>query len=387
MRRVNSYVRSIVCFILIHALLSCSVETAAAFSLRSAATVAYEKQERQDISNVAYNKLLQVFTEDGRYQLEEHYPDYYGGAYIGETGELIVLVKLPSEKDLLEIKSACSTANYEIVPVKYSFNELLLAKNKVEQNWIRSLDAGICEGELVSISIRDNCNKVFIGVTNCNDEELRHILTKGIIPDMVEFFKTEQLNEMNTYYPGDVVCAYSQGTAGYKVRCNDNGTERIGFLTAAHVTNGENAYPNWVYLNKMGNTIKEKNSGSVDVAFVELASNHSFVNTINTTPITTGVSIIPAINSTVYKFGFTTYVTSGTVISNVNTTVWGTKTFTNLCETTTTCNNGDSGAAMYTKSGTNGQTIKAVGIVKGGNASYFYATKHSLIPWDLSIIS
>ena len=45
---------------------------------------------------------------------------------------------------------------------------------------------------------------------------------------------------------------------------------------------------------------------------------------------------------------------------------------------------GDSGGLMYTKEGT---TYKVIGPLKGGSVVHVFGTKHSYLPWLLSIPS
>ena len=240
----------------------------------------------------------------------------------------------------------------------------------------------------LSVSVRDNYNKIFIGISDLENKELIEYLTEGIDSSLYELYKTEAPQEYGNYLPGSYIHGVGGGSAGYKAKLTVNGVKKIGFVTAAHVTGGGNIYTGWTHSIKIGNMIVEQNSGSVDAAFVELTGSNTFTNQVDGYNITAGVSVIPAIGGTVYKIGDASQTTSGTCLSNINSTQWlinGTYvTFTNLCETTAYSTNGDSGGLMYTKNGT---TYKVIGVIKGGNDTTCYATKHSYLPWTISVIS
>lgn len=343
---------------------------------------------KQDTSNEIYNKLLHYFTENGKYDLEEHYPDFYAGAYIGESGELVILTKNASEDDIATLERVCGKSGYTIETAEYSINELITTKNQISSRIQKAKSEKLYLGQPVSISIRDNHNKVYVGLCDLNKSKgFVDYLTKGISSSIIQIYEAEELEEYRSYYPGDYIDSYMGGSAGYKVKLRINGVDKIGFITAAHVTNGSNVFVGALHLNKIGNTIVEQNSGSVDAAFVEMTGNHSFYNQVDGYTITPNLSVIPAIGSTVYKIGSQSNTTSGTVLSNLNETEWPINgqyvTFTNLCETTVSCINGDSGGLMYTKNGTE---YRVIGNIKGGGGGVFYATKHSYLPWDVTVI-
>lgn len=338
--------------------------------------------QNQEQSNIMYNRLLQSFTEDGKYGMEEHYPEYYGGAYIDNNGYLVILVKNATQLNIDEVRAICGESGYEIKTASFSMNELIEAKNQFSQNALSKRSSGV---KFVSISIREEQNKIFVGISDLNDGI--NSITKNINSNMFEIYEcSAKLQEFSSFKPGDSIDADCGGSAGYGATLSINGTKKTGFITAAHVTNGSDVYTGWTHINKLGNTIVEKNSGSVDAAFVELTNCHTFNNKIDGYSITPNVSVIPAPNSIVYKIGSQSGTTSGKIISNINETTWEINgsyyTFTNLCETDVSCVSGDSGGLMYTKSGT---TYKVIGTIKGGGGGLFYATKHSSLPWKVDV--
>ena len=342
----------------------------------------------QDKSNLIYNNLLLAFTENGKYALEEHYPNYYAGAFINEQGILVILTKGATAEDIKTIEQVCGKQGYIIKTANYSINELITTKNAILQKVGQAREQKVRNSDIIHLSIRDNYNKVFIGVPDISDcRDFVSYITEKTDKTLFEVYETAELKDFTSFYPGDFIHASEGGSAGYKVRMRHNGENKIGFITAAHVTEGVDAYTGRVHWVKIGDTIVEHNGGSVDAAFVEMASGQTFVNEVEGQKLASNISVIPAINSLVYKKGSQSYITQGYVISNLNNTTWSINgedvEYTNLCETTVPCVEGDSGGLMYSVSG---NEYRVVGNIKGGNDEYFYATKHSNLPWDVIII-
>lgn len=348
--------------------------------------------ENQDASNDAYNRLLAQFGTQpmGKNAGRQQYPEYYAGAYIGEDGNLVVLTKGANIQEVNALADACNNNSVIFATATYSYNELITVMETFSDRATIAAEAGNYNGVAITFSIRDNENKVFIGVSDLEDTQLLSYLTDGIDPGCYSVYQASELQEMASLVPGDYINGSLGGSAAYKAKLTIDGEEKIGFITAAHVTDGSDVYEGSIHLwGKIGDTIVEQNSGSVDAAFVELTGTNTFSNTINGYELETDVTVIPAIGSTVYKIGAQSGITSGVVYSNLNESKWyinGQEViFTDLVETSVSCINGDSGGLMYTKSG---NTYKIVGIIKGGSSAdgLYYATKAGALPWQISII-
>lgn len=353
-----------------------------------------ERLENQSASNEAYNRLLMQFEGQSmsRSSDEQRYPDYYAGAYIGEDGNLVVLTKNADIQEINTLASICNNSSVTFASTTYSYNELIDIMNTFSTRSAEALESGEYDSNAISISVRDDKNKVYVGVSNPEDTEFLAYLTNGVAPGCYAIYQAEELHKMASLVPGDYIDGATGGSAAYKAKLIIDGEEKIGFVTAAHVTGGSDVYEGAIHLwGKIGNTIIEQESGSVDAAFVELTGSSTFSNTIDGYQIETDITVIPAIGSTVYKTGSSSHTTSGIVYSNINESQWlddnnEIVTFTNLVETSVPCENGDSGGLMYTK---DGNTYEVVGIIRGGNEStgVSYATKASLLPWNISVIS
>lgn len=252
------------------------------------------------------------------------------------------------------------------------------------------MENDIFTNEALSVGIRDNENKVYVTVSDPTDIQLREYLTQDIkatkadIADVVVFDKAEKPRvSYITLTPGDDIYSYQHGSVAFKAQLTYGGTTKTGFVTAGHVTNGEDAY--WLYwdLCKCGITIVEQVGGNADAAFCELVDN-SFTNTVNGYAITPDLYVIPAVGSTVYKIGMTTGTTSGTTVSS---TASGYMFFngqyvylTNQIQATNEAAEGDSGGLLYSISGS---AARVVGITSGGDGTYSYYSTAALMPWNI----
>ena len=378
-----------VCFVTNTSMATAEVSPETDLDIRNGA----EYLENQDASNEAYSRLLNQFETQSlsRNSGAQQYPEYYAGAYIGENGNLVVLTKEAAPQDINTLADVCDNNSITFAVASYSYNELIDIKETIFNRVTIAAEMEEYNDIAVRISIRDMENKVFLGVPDPDDIEFLNYLTAGIDPECYSVYQADELHELASLVPGDYINGDSIGSAAYKAKLIIDGEEKIGFVTAGHVTNGSNIYDNGFHLwGKIGNTIVEQNAGSVDAAFVELTGSNTFNNTVNGYQLEEHTSVIPAPGSRVYKIGNTTGTTSGFVLSNTNETPWIVNGqlvyFSDLVETDVACSAGDSGGLMYTQSG---NTYKVVGIIKGGSDTdgKYYATKASYLPWNISIIS
>ena len=110
---------------------------------------------RQFESCMQYNNLIESFTTDG----EVIYPDYYAGAYISETKDLVIQVTdVITSTDIEQIKTV--TGNENIIleyGLLYSMNDLCSIQDKFV-TYLENHDDGTNEicNSLDSISICNN---------------------------------------------------------------------------------------------------------------------------------------------------------------------------------------------------------------------------------------
>ena len=88
----------------------------------------------QDAANEAYNRMLSSFSKLGETnQIDEYFPDYYAGAYIGQNGHLVVLTTNASESDIRFLQKTCNNSNITFEVADYSYNQLIALMNDFKE--------------------------------------------------------------------------------------------------------------------------------------------------------------------------------------------------------------------------------------------------------------
>ncbi len=198
------------------------------------------------------------------------------------------------------------------------------------------------------------------------------------------------VNATEEWRPGRYIFIATSGTStgsacstGYRARYWHSGTMYYGFVTCAHGNNIGNtvyiSYPGST-TGKLGEILNRAYDGTVDVAFIRM-TNRNYTNgqavyyTSSQPGVTRqgavldGTQTTPSVNDMIYKSGMKTYLTWG-YVNNTNASGYdGTTYFSGLISADRAmADSGDSGAVTYVLSGV-GSNAKAVGILKGGNAS------------------
>ena len=345
---------------------------------------------RQDLSNTAYTNMLWAFADNDVNKLEREYPDYYAGAYIGDNGNLVILTKNATTENISELNSICNYNGVTYKTAEHSYNELIAVMELVASRIRNAKETKLFCIDHYAIYIDEVGNQIEIGIPDLSDEELIRYLTDGIKETYYMLFENKALENYTTLTPGFGINGVgTSGSAAYKARLTYNGETKIGFMTAGHVTDGYDIYHGSYLLGlKIGDTIVEQNQGYADAAFVEITRpDYSFSNTVQGYQLVAGVTVMPAVNTEIFKIGASSGITSGTVKKTTGIVeVPGTEIeYTNLLVHTASCLSGDSGGLVYTKVGT---TYKVAGIVKGSLESGMYcATKAAHVPWDVEVIS
>lgn len=381
--------------------------------------------DEQDKSNEAYNRLLAAFAEGNNLtRIDESFPDYYAGAYINsDDGHLVVLYSRANASELLYMSDVCQNCAVEFQEVDYSLNELLEIRDSIiiagnslmiDKPHNTSLEGPNTKSVVLATSIRENENTIYVGLSDFDEKCIRelsnefyHVYSGSLKPtnndkslgnnmilslenDLpVKFYLEKAISFSNeaSMYPGNRI-EYSlgflqgsvYGSAGYYGSVTYGGNTHLGFFTAGH-----NLQPNPTAVVKNGNgdnigqALVYTVTDLVDAGFVETTGYAcSFYNFVDGIQLTTGITVIPAIGSTIYKVGQTTGKTWGTVISNLNSGPG----YQDQVEATYSSSTGDSGGLVYTLSST--QT-KVVGLHRGTYGSYRYATKASYIGWNATV--
>ena len=391
-------------------LLTCLLSIAVVFSLLTPAFATSGsdsltvRQEQEYQSNLEYTSLIGSFWAD----YDGGYPDYYAGAYINDDGRLVVQVCQVSDDIISDVQQRTGNNSVTIEEAKYSYNTLISLKNHVTR-YVSDHPTSEITAMLSSATICDDTNNLEIGVvdtsvatTNAILDELFPISLASasnfssaisfVQEDKVELpaptapeLESEDSQQVmpnaasNTLYAGDKITTSSRYNLSVGFPCRrklSSGAYEYGFVTAAHgCAKGDSVSYNGTVI---GTVTEWKLDGRIDCAFVKMTNtNYTFPHYVNlyyedtgtsqVYPVSITTNIMVSVGSTVYKDGFKTNTTEGTVKSvNTDVFVGGNvqKTITDLIKTSPMTDQGDSGGLGFVI-GSDATTLKTSAIKFG----------------------
>lgn len=331
--------------------------------------------------NKMINNIQNSFSQGSTRGLESGeliYPDNFGGMYVNEQGELVVLV---SEEITENVRSSyvlrAGSDKFIIKSCEYSYNELSEVKSKLdeffldENNW-KLMD----ELEWYSLWISDSENRVIVSM-DCKQDKIDKF--KSLVSNS-SLIKFEQSHGKPMGYStkvihpaGMVTSTYGSGSVGYVAKKSSG---EVGIVTAGHVVPSQGILLSYdgEYLNPATNI---QISGKLDAAFVPY--DESLFSFSNTTAY--GYANL---SSTVGRFvegtkirceGSTSKTVKGGTVKNPSTTVRAKipvgneekeVAFSDFIQTSVEVPRGDSGGICYLSSGYN-----PIGIIScGDNLTY-----------------
>lgn len=333
------------------------------------------------------------------------YPDYYGGGYISDKDELVVLVKKGFNKEnaKIEFQNRSKSSNILTKECDYSFNELMELNTKLS-NIFCSNNNLVNDLGWFSVGVLPIENRISVCLFDCSENNIKRFKSEISDSPMIIFeeisninYDTEiqestdsitakekatsktnvhagsQINRIGkaTNNKGEIIDAILNGSVGFRVMVgNDH-----GFITAAHNAPETGMKFNFGSTkNNLGKVTKTAISQKVDAAFVSVdyekyyptnvtqwskttyqskyLITNNFLNSIaNQSMIVEGQSTKKAIKIKVYKLhntqtskGFSS--TGKPKLFPVEEVVYA--NFTVPSDTTKT---GDSGGIVYTQTG------------------------------------
>jgi len=344
------------------------------------------RQEQESQSNLEYTALINSFWAD----YNGGYPDYYAGAYINDSGRLIVQVCQISDDIISDVQQRTGNNSISIEEAEHSYNTLIALKNQVTRYVSENPNSEIT-ATLSSASICDDTNTLEIAVVDPSAATTNAILNELFPTTLSSFnlssnpssaisFVQEDKPEFptpagpeqkskdspiiptaasKTIYAGDPITTSSGYYLSVGFPCRrklSSGNYEYGFVTAAHgcAKNDTVSYDGTV----IGTVTEWKLDGRIDCAFVKMTdTTYSLPHYINlydenkgtrkVYPVAIGAIVSVAVGSTVYKDGYTTNTTEGTVKS-VSTDIYiGGRTLTDLIKTSAMSDSGDSGGLGF----------------------------------------
>ena len=382
-----------------------------AVSAQSANNSSYNRRmENECESENEYEKLnWEIFDEDKK-EINKAYPDYYGGSYIDDTGELIVQVTQNDKEIISIIKDYTDNPDINIMYVNNSYNELEALQDYIVQYYENNYNKKSIKDNILSellssitiIAISNKDNSVVVGIDNLSNEKINRFREYISDSDPVIFIEGDPASPVVSVIPGFGVNIGNVSGCSAGFRCmytNSSGTTYYGFVTAGHAYSA--IYADTTAYNALGIAIGKYNKGGTssthasngcDAVFYQKYSDSVTLSTTTTNGYTLTASVAsPSEGKTIYKEGITTGLTAGTVTyASVSYAVGG-FTYNDMMYTSASCNSGDSGGIVYYNSGTSQSPIyKVVGIVAAkdntsSSAGNMYVSKASNISSSLSV--
>lgn len=350
---------------------------------------AAEEEEEMDLEK--YSVSLNLLTND----------DFYAGRFLDENGRLVLMyTEIPSDKII-------DDAIYQ--KADYSYKYLEKVNKEITERYLEAyaddLFSSKHEKEILDsvtgFGIFDKNNKIIIDVDKLDERKILVIKKYLGDYDCVSFRDKEPMkNTSATWNAGrkikDGSGNFSTGFRAYWIDLS--GSRHNGFVTAGHATSvGSYIYNNSGTL--IGQCLKNQNGGNTDAAFVEITnSNYSMSNQVyysdslgNTGGVSLDVSNVVTtftVGQTIYKAGYSTYLTSGEIYSTNYTGTFEGTVCSDLISTAAYSDFGDSGGVSYVYSG---GSYKIAGILKAKTTldKLFvesYICKASHIKQDLGVV-
>lgn len=336
--------------------------------------------QKQIESIEQYKNMLSSFNSRNhiRTTQEQVYDDNYGGAYIDEKGELVVLLVENSAEEIGVIQADTGNTSIKTVSCEYSYNDLVLVINQINDNLDFFSNNGISITEMYEDVY---ANRVKIGVLDL-DKEKENIIRQVIDLPCMEFFRANELCCTTTAIDvegGDEIQGYDGQASTLGFGATRNGIE--GFVIAGH--HGDDIGE----LIKRGDTVigyvtatAFADQSTADAAFITKTADVNSTYEIDAYAchyLATSISDMP-IGTVVYAYGSQTGLTSGKVVSNLALVSYDLNNdditdvqlkLQSLAEYTVV--SGDSGAPVFTVHDVyNGKiTCKLLGITSGRNAA------------------
>lgn len=251
-------------------------------------------KSNEDKASKIFDELMESFAVSSRSNSEGEiiYPDYYGGAYINNEGNLVILAK-GDTRNVRSVLSTRSASEYLIESCTYSFNEL---KELNEQ--LRVMFEG--NEELArklkwnGTSIMPKENRVCVDLQDCSEQNISLFKTlvsaSGAIifeensPILLESGIKEEIDSISTNgravamknaHPGSSysykgTCGGSDGTFRGSVGFRAMSGTQHGFVTAAHCLPKAGIKVQIAGIDNAGESTVVKKGNKVDAAFVKV---------------------------------------------------------------------------------------------------------------------
>ena len=344
----------------------------------------------QESANQLYESLMSAFNsangKNSSTPSQLSYPDAYGGAYINDSGKLVIYVVESKIEDSSDIDSTIedisnfspadnvldsTTADYVLEPCEYSYTDLNNIMDLLNNYKINNQGSEIANN-FKKFGLYDSENRVIVYLEEFNEEKIKEFKENVCDSDAIVFAQGfGAIETQSSWSPGQPARnASDQGalTLGYRAKFGST----IGIVTAAHaVKMGRRTNLEWRSFCKSYNS---KSWRQLRCCFCKMINSHDATNTLYGTGNTLSTTISePGVGTTINKIGFTSGHTSGRVVATDVSADTDTGVFlTNLTEATYDSEGGDSGGIVYSYIGsTNTRLTLGIHLGRYGNNAIY----------------
>lgn len=328
-------------------------------------------QSVQENAVAAYDEMLDSFGRTYSDTEEIVYPDSYGGAYINESGKLVVYLTDDSARPAA--LSGYDDVIYQLCD--YSYNDLLSVMDELNQYKFSRANEEVSQN-FNEFALYDSENRVVVKLDDFSDESIQEFRENVCDSDAIVFEQGYGPVDTEVNVNAGSEISFSGGRASLGYRVKRNGV--VGFVTAGHAADsvGKVIRYNGTAFASCRAT---RQGGSADAAFCAITnSNYSPTNTLFGTSNVLSTTISrPGVGTIINKIGMATGHTSGRVQStNATATFTSGATITNLTTADYRSAPGDSGCVVYSYIGsTNARLTLGIHTGASRNGVTRYYTK------------
>nr|WP_325297008.1 hypothetical protein [uncultured Dysosmobacter sp.] len=331
-----------------------------------------EQRANEDQAILQYQSLMGEIAATPLMSEVTQYPDYYGGAYLNDDGNLVVKV-LPTTSLATRAAISSTTNNPDVIfeSAEYSLNSLNAVKDLIDnaletKGTAENADYANLLNSITEVILSQKDSTITVRIHEMTQDKVNSFSEHFGEMDFIIFEEGEFPETTATWYPGGSVWHRTNDTfsLGWPADFYSNsGSIETGVVTAGHcVSVGDDVNGlSGSSFTQIGTCIDRIFSGSCDGALIELEPGQSISNQTDYQNATLNRSRITVVleGSTIYKEGAATIYTTGTILSTNATAVYSdlNTTIRNLIYSTNNCVRGDSGGIVYYKSGSTNYAI------------------------------
>lgn len=322
-------------------------------------------------------KLSNSFTSITRGADVMDYPDYYGGFFVDDNRDIVILVKQTNSSVLENMSARMGTDRFVLRSCDYSYNDLQALFKQLTEFWLDNANDAIFNSvSLLSFGINEMTNRIQVDLKDCSIDNIRKFKQMTFDSPMLSFVKANGPLEVTAdIAPGSALsCNGFAASTGYRAMKSG----KAGFLTAGHFAVVGDVIK--IGSQEVGICRASQFSGNLDAAWCEATNGYqpSYTTAMGVALSTQTIST-PGVGISVNMEGFKSALQLGKVMQ---TDINGTYTIdkngvetqvkvTNLTKCSYPCQKGDSGGVVYTDDG-------AIAGLQSGGSDKITATQFSV---------